>query len=252
MEDSVARRRVGAEPSDAFTEDQRAFFDRLITEEWDTYLDPVWNASRHFEVDRLFERISPKRIIDVGCGCGYHDVLMADVAGVTEVLGLDYSEKSIETANRVYAHPKVTRIVGDVRDDDQAGGGFDLAVSFQVIEHLADARGFLAHCARRVRPGGWVAAATPNRKRLFNRLIGLFGAKPRLADTQHYTEFTPEELAGIGRTAGLEVEGWFGYGLSLKVPKLGWNLVPRQGGIGLGHRLPSVSDVFCIIFRNPT
>ena len=110
-------------------------------------------------------------------------------------------------------------------------------------------KGSLPH---RIPTARWVAAATPNRKRLFNRLIGLFGAKPRLADTQHYTEFTPSELASIGRTASLEVEGWFGYGLSLTVPKLGWNLVPRQGGIGLGHRLPSVSDVFCIIFRKPT
>lgn len=252
MEDSVARERLATKPTNAFAEDQRAFFDELITKGWDTYLDPLWDASRRFEVEKLLERISPQRIIDVGCGCGYHDVLMADAAGVMEVFALDYSEKSIETANRVYPHPKVTRIVGDVRDDGEAGDGFDLAVSFQVIEHLVDAAGFLGHCAARVRPGGWVAAATPNRRRLFNRMIGLLGVKARLADTQHYTEFTPDELASVGRAEGLEVVGWFGYGLSLTVPKLGWNLVPRRGGIRLGYRLPSASDVFCIIFQKTT
>lgn len=252
MKNNSIRDRGGAKhPDTVFHEDQREFFDRLITQEWETYLNPVWDLSREFEVDRLFEGISPKRVLDVGCGCGYHDLLMSDKPGVAEVLGIDYSEKSIETANRVYAHPKVKRIVADIRDDAWTHGDFDLAASFQVIEHLVDARGFLESCARRVRPGGWVALATPNRKRLLNRLVGIFGVKPLLEDYQHCAEYTPAEMRQIGESVGLQFEGWFGYDLSLTIPKLGWNPIPRKRGIALGYRLPKIANRFCMTFRKP-
>ena len=52
--------------------------------------------------------------------------------------------------------------------------------------------------ARRARPVGRTATATPNRKPLFNRLIGLFGVKPGLADALHYTQLKPGELRQHG------------------------------------------------------
>src|SRR5262249_25274750 len=150
-----------------------------------------WELARQFEVGQLFGHVAPRRVLDVGCGCGYHDVLMAERPGVEEVTGVDYSERSVEVANREYPHPRVRRRVDNVFE--MSPGSYDLAVSFQVIEHLTDPVAFLRACARQVREGGWVAAATPNRRRLMNRLLALAGRTPVLADPQHFREYTGDE-----------------------------------------------------------
>jgi SAM-dependent methyltransferase len=230
-----------------FHEDQRQFFDELITRDWHTYQNSDWDRTRRFEVDSLFRFVSPTRILDVGCGCGFHDRLMADRTGVNEVVGIDYSEKSIEAAERTYPHPGVRRLVADIRT--MSDNDFDLTVSFQVIEHLRDAEEFLRASARQVRSGGWVAVATPNRNRLSNRIRAMLGGQPRLSDPQHYREFVMAELRALGEAVGLKYLGGFGYGMTLGVPRLGWQLIPFWLGLRLGAWLPEWSQCFCAVFQ---
>jgi len=230
-------------------EDQRKFFDELITNEWESYLNPAWDTIRKFEVDRIFERVSPRRILDVGCGCGYHDLLMAEKHGVERVVGIDYSKKSIETANRTYPHDKVTRYVADIFELQPSA--FDMVVSFQVIEHIAEPVAFLKACIQQVQSGGWVVTATPNRNRLSNRFLSLFGKPPLLVDPQHFREFTVSELIQISFRIGLRFEASFGYGMSLVLPKLNWPILPQKIAFTLGYRITSLADCFCVIFRAP-
>jgi len=232
-----------------FLEDQRVFFDELITREWDTYESRDWDETRRFEIDCLFKLVSPRTILDVGCGCGFHDVLMANKSGVEEVIGIDYSEKSIETANRIYSHRNVRRHVKDIRRLD-AGGKFDLVVSFQVIEHLSDPVGFLKDCRCQSAIGGYVAAITPNRLRLTNRVRALAGAAPKYGDPQHYREYTIDELITLGQEAGLKYFGGFAYGMSLRIPKTKAMLMPAPIRLRLGHFLPFAADCFGVVFKN--
>jgi SAM-dependent methyltransferase len=232
-----------------FLDDQRSFFDELITTEWQSYHDPLWDRWRQFEVDCLFERIQAERILDVGCGCGYHDLLMANKPGVTEVVGIDYSAKSVETANRVYVHERVRRQVADIFTLPR--GDFDLVVSFQVIEHLRDVGAFLAACRGQARHGGWVVVLTPNRKRIQNRLRTVFGLSPELSDPQHFAEYDIQDLIEHGRSARLEHVAHVGYGLSLSMPKTGWPLFPRRFWLALGARLGSLADRIVVFFRAP-
>jgi SAM-dependent methyltransferase len=231
-----------------FLADQRQFFDELITEEWTTYQNSDWDRSRRFEVDCLFRLVAPSKILDVGCGCGFHDILMAEAPGVKEVLGIDYSEKSIETANRVYAHRNVRRRVEDI-GQMAAGGQYDLVVSFQVIEHLTDAAAFLRHCHRQAAIGAHVAVITPNRMRLSNRLRLLAGGQPKLGDPQHYREYTVPELIALGNDAGLEFFGAFSYGISLRIPMTTAKVLPLPASLFLGRLLSFLADCFCIVFR---
>src|SRR5215211_943037 len=92
-----------------YREDQRAFFDQLVSESWDAYQDPLWDRTRRLEIDALFGVVAPRRILDVGCGCGFHDLLMAERPGVEHVDGIDYSPRSVEVAEREYPHPRVRR-----------------------------------------------------------------------------------------------------------------------------------------------
>ena len=52
-----------------FIENLREFFDELITQEWDTYIDPHWDKTRQVEIEEVLRIIPrPKSILDVGCG----------------------------------------------------------------------------------------------------------------------------------------------------------------------------------------
>jgi len=230
-----------------FLEDQREFFDALMTDQWDTYQDVNWDRSRKFEVDRLFEDVTPERILDVGCGCGYHDTLMANKPGVKQVVGIDYSEKSIETANNIYPHPAVERQVADIFS--LVNETFDLVVSFQVIEHLTDAQGFLESNKGLTRPGGWVAVVTPNRRRAFNRILQLLGRPVQLSDPQHFREFTIDDLREMGARVGLEYQSSFGYGMAIPIPRLRQNLIYAPLALRLGFWMPSLADCVCVVFR---
>lgn len=90
-----------------FLEDQRAFFDELITKDWDSYISADWDFVRKYEVRKMFEIIRPQTIIDIGCGCGFHDREMAEYDFVTRVDAIDYSSASIAKANEFYPHKKV-------------------------------------------------------------------------------------------------------------------------------------------------
>jgi len=232
-----------------FLEDQRAFFDELISKEWESYLSPEWDNSRRFEVARIFRLIGspPHRITDMGCGCGFHDLVMASQPGVEEVVGIDYSPMSIQRANAAYPHPKVTRQVGDVFS--LPPGGADLVVSFQVIEHLQDADQFVRACSAQAAPGGFVAIATPNRHRLMNRLRRLVGRPEQLSDPQHYREYTLMDLRRMGEAAGLVLHGGFGHSMSLYIPGVRCNVLPQPVVLHAGNRLPGWADVVCAVFR---
>lgn len=232
-----------------YLEDQRQFFNELVTVDWgEGYEDQGWMRIIRLEVEDVFSRIRPAAILNVGCGSGFHDVAMARQPHVNHVLGIDYSEQSIETANRVNPHPKVKRIVGDIFALDE-GRRFDAAISFQVIEHVPNAAAFLDACRRQVVPGGWVVVLTPNRQRLNNRLRTLLGMKLSLEDPQHFCEYTTEDLARMGSQMDLKFEGEMSYGLSLSVPRAGWEFVPPGISYHLGKVLPRIANRFGIFLR---
>lgn len=51
----------------------------------------------------------------MGCGCGYHDLLMALRSERPRVYDIDYFAKVIDTAEPEYPHAKVRRQVADIQ-----------------------------------------------------------------------------------------------------------------------------------------
>lgn len=228
-----------------YVSDQREFFDTLITDDWDTYLSPEWDDIRRFEIERLFRLVQPKRVLDVGCGCGFHDREMALYSFVDEVHGVDYSTKSIEAAERHYPHEKVRRWAADfLRDDFE--GGYDLVVSFQVFEHVDVPERFIERCAELLRPGGHCAILTPNRLRLTNVLRRMRALPYELCDPQHYREYSLAELRALCERAGLSYVSSFGYGLN------GVSFIDRKSvgrRLELGVTLPWIANCFCLLTK---
>lgn len=230
-----------------FLENQAAFFDELITTEWDTYKSRDWDDARTFEVAQIFRRIQPRSIIDIGCGCGFHDLVMAKSPFVDSVVGIDYSAASIETAEREYPHAKIERFQADIAS--MPPGNFDMAVSFHVIEHLSDPVAFMRANMAQVRPGGWVVVVTPNRMRLENLARFRRGKPLKLEDPQHFQEFTALEIAEMGEALGLKVVDVFGAGMRWKPKLLKRQVIPARLGLHLGAWIPSVAMRIGVIFQ---
>lgn len=107
-----------------------------------------------------------KRVIDVGCGEGYGSAILSSTA--VEVVGVDVDSDAVAHANEVYnAHSRLNYqhiSAGKLPFDDAA---FDLAVCFEVIEHLEAPHLLLPELARIVGEDGVLVISTPN-KRLYS------------------------------------------------------------------------------------
>lgn len=194
--------------------DQTQFFDELISEEWDSYKSADWDATRRIEIELLFKRVQPRRIMDIGCGCGFHDSEMAKYPFVESIDATDPSAESVKKAEQYYPHPKVRRWAAGF-NDLPSSTKYDLVVSFQVFEHLDCPNEYLAKCRDIVTDTGTVAIIMPNKMRRRNRLLARRGLPLELIDVMHFREYTVEEMAELAAHHGLKLSGSFGYHLEV-------------------------------------
>lgn len=95
------------------------------------------------------------RVLDYGCGTGYGARFLSDSAA--HVTGYDIDPDAVAYAREHYGGPGV-----DYTTTRPPDASYDLALSFQVIEHV-DPHDHLADIARALRPGGLLLLTTPNR-----------------------------------------------------------------------------------------
>ena len=103
-----------------------------------------------------------KRILDLGCGSGYGAASLADAA--ESIVAVDISSEAIELAAQRYrtANLSFRQIhAGDALPF--ADETFDVVLSFQVIEHVADEAAYLREARRVLKPGGKMIIVTPDR-----------------------------------------------------------------------------------------
>ncbi len=240
---------------DGYIEDQRYFFDSLITKDWETYINPEWDRARQLEVSSILALIPPpKTVLDMGCGCGYHDLVLAQQEDVVKVIGIDYSPKSVETANRAYAHFKIQRAVENIfshEDIIDRFGRFDLVSSFQVVEHLTNPAAFINSCAACTLSGGHVSIVTPNALRLRNRIRRLRALPAEIGDPLHFTEYSLIQLEELGHQAGLRSIGSFGHTINMTP----LDFLRDKGVQGIDRLidklLPGLANVIGIVFIKP-
>ncbi|WP_300298879.1 bifunctional 2-polyprenyl-6-hydroxyphenol methylase/3-demethylubiquinol 3-O-methyltransferase UbiG [Ferrovibrio sp.] len=165
----------------------------------------------HFGRDVTVEApLSGLRLLDIGCGGGLVAEPMARLGA--SVVGADAAERNIGVAR---AHAAESGLEIDYRCTSAealaaAGERFDVVLTLEVVEHVADLEGFLSCCGQMVKPGGLLIAATLNRtlKAYALAIVGaeyILGWLPR--GTHDWKKFVqPHELAAGLRHAGLTMQ----------------------------------------------
>ena len=113
--------------------------------------------------DFAANHVLDKVILDVACGVGYGSQILAKT-GAKHVTGVDIDPASVEEAKAHYALPNTNFLVASAEKLPFPDDSFDLAVSFETIEHLANPTLFIDELYRVLRPGGSLIISTPNRE----------------------------------------------------------------------------------------
>lgn len=98
-------------------------------------------------------------VLEAGCGEGYGAAILA--ARAARVLALDYLPDVVRHVQAEYGGLAVVQ--GDLQRLPLADRSVEAVANLQVIEHLHDQPGFVAECARVLRPAGTLLVTTPNR-----------------------------------------------------------------------------------------
>jgi SAM-dependent methyltransferase len=164
------------------------------------------------------------RGLDLGCGTGYGSAELAEVSA--SVVAIDRIAPDGD-----YRRSSLRYVRADLQGLPLAPESFDLVVSFQVIEHLADPTPYLDAIETLLRPAGTALITTPN-------VVQSDGENPfhvheyeaeelRTRLNRHFSEI---ELLGVG--AAPAVAGYF----SERLRQI--RRIVRIDPFGLRHRMP--------------
>ncbi len=107
--------------------------------------------------------VTGKTVLDIACGEGYGSNLLAKHA--KKVIGMDISGEAVTNASRKYAgETNLEFRQGSCVNISFESGYFDVVVSFETIEHLAEHDKMLDEIKRVLKKDGILIISSPNRK----------------------------------------------------------------------------------------
>jgi len=166
----------------------------------------VFKVRRRLEAKRLLawckDLPDDARIIDIGCGDGFHLELLKDFGKKTWTLeGVDADKRAASMAEK--RNLKVHQ--GLLENLDLPERFYDLALMIQTVEHVASPPELLANVRKILRPGGRVVIVTDNTDsldfKIFKRRHWGGYHFPR-----HWNLFNPSTLRKLADKTGFEVE----------------------------------------------
>jgi ubiquinone/menaquinone biosynthesis C-methylase UbiE len=130
--------------------------------------------------------VGGKRVLDVACGPGYGSAYLGE-KGAKLVIGGDISRDAVREANSRFQGDSVFFVELDAASLPFYDNFFEVAMSFETIEHLDDYRSYLSEYRRVLVPGGVFICSTPNRLAYPKTLHSSF----------HVREFSAQEFSPL-------------------------------------------------------
>jgi cyclopropane fatty-acyl-phospholipid synthase-like methyltransferase len=129
-------------------------------------LSSPFQTYRVQKVLQIFEPTSEDRVVDLGCGWGTFCFALG--SRVKEMVGVDFSQKSIDFCEAEATRRKMDKvrfIRADARDTGLQQAAYDLVIAADFFEHLYadDSVQVIHECRRLLRRGGRLAIWTPHR-----------------------------------------------------------------------------------------
>ncbi len=126
--------------------------------------NPNIEAAIHFSRYAIAKSlVKGKRVLDIACGEGYGSHLIKQ-AGAAHVTGVDISNESVAKAKKLFSGDGLEFKAADAASLDVLfpENEFDVVISVETIEHLADPRSFLESLKRLTKPAGVILLTCPN------------------------------------------------------------------------------------------
>lgn len=172
-------------------------------------------SGRYEDIAAVASGLSPRRLLDVGCGSGYLASLIKTVHPGLSMDGADISETALARAAERF--DRVWQVNLDASPLPAGSGEYDTVLCVEVLEHLYDPGQALAEIRRCLAPGGRLVATVPNLAFWRYRLDLLSGKVPlAVSDPRHLHAFNPEAFARLLSGAGFSVNMMTGYGARLR------------------------------------
>ena len=109
----------------------------------------------------VLDVVNEKDVLDLACGEGYGSFLMSRTA--RSVTGVDISDEAVRHASENYKKSNLKFNRGSASALDLPDASFDVVVSFETIEHLAEQEEMITEIRRVLRPEGFLVISSPNR-----------------------------------------------------------------------------------------
>lgn len=165
---------------------------------------------QRYRVAKVLEVYTPgagERVVDLGCGWGTMSFALAGLA--SEVVGVDFSAKSIDLCQeRLAREPKANLrfLCADGGDTGLEGGVWDLVLAADLFEHLYpdDSVRVVREAYRLLRPGGRFSVWTPHRGHILEILKNHDVLLKR--DVSHVDYKSMSRMTAMMRDAGFDIE----------------------------------------------
>ena len=175
---------------------------------WAEHIFPASEDSRREKIHRPWLQrvlgfcekfdVPTHTLLEIGAGFGTFSELAGQSGRFERIVAVEPTPE-MAAACRGRGVEVIEKPIEDIQDEiDHA----DVAVAFEVIEHLFKPKVFLEQCARLIRPGGLLVLSCPNGQGFD---IEVLGADSLAIDPEHVNLFNPDSLSQLVEASGFDM-----------------------------------------------